>query len=176
MSGLALRDGRRIALAAVAPFAIALLLAGALRVTSPGHGIGFVAGTAGVAAAVLPALYPLRRRLLAWPLNTAAQWLAVHTAAGAVLLPLALLHEGFRRPSGWLGWSLLAAAAWATGWGWLALYRERTLPMRTLQADFPATAFDAMAHRLRRLTAVHVPAAVLLIALIAFHLFAVWYF
>lgn len=175
MTGGVPRTGARVLLAAGAPVAAALVIVGMAGPT-PGRGLGLAAGVAAAVAAVVPAVYPLRRRLLARPLRTAAQWLTVHTAAGGAILPLVLVHEGARRPSGWLGWSMLAAAAWTTGWGWLALYRQRTLPARAAQANVPPAGFDAVADRLARVVAVHVPAAVLLIALIVFHLFAVWYF
>lgn len=137
--------------AAALPFAIAVTLRIVLGEPNPGRGYGVAAGRAAALAFVLPALYPLRRRWMARPLRTAQNWLRVHIVAGALALPLTLLHEGFRRPAGWLGWTMIVAAAWTSGWGWLAVYLQRRLPGRLAAGfdhDVPALAIDGAAARL----------------------------
>ena len=54
---------------------------------------------------VLDALYPLRRRLMAWPLGTAQQWLQFHLYGGVLAALFVGSTSGFAAP----------AAAWAGG-------------------------------------------------------------
>ena len=63
----------------LAAIAVVLYLAwSAIEPWSPGRVGGLIFGTAAAVIFLLDALYPLRRRLMAWPLGTAQRWLQFH--------------------------------------------------------------------------------------------------
>src|SRR5438093_719816 len=67
-----------------------------LRPWAPGAFGGLVFGNIAAGFFYLDALYPLRRRLLAWPLKTAQQWLQFHIYGGFVASVFVGIHMGFR--------------------------------------------------------------------------------
>jgi hypothetical protein len=117
--------------------ASAMIAVGALVVYSgwswwtpwaPGRLGGLLFGTAAAAVFYLAALYPMRRRLLAWPLTNAQQWLQFHIY-GAVLGSLfVMIHVGFALPRGQLGWWLLGLTLWTAGAGLVGVYLQKHIP------------------------------------------------
>jgi len=95
---------------------------------APGRFGGLVAGTLATIIFVIDGLYPLRRRLLAWPLRTAQQWLQFHLYGGIIGSLLVLLHMGFRWPSGWFGWTLLLLTTWTTAAGLVGVWLQKWIP------------------------------------------------
>jgi hypothetical protein len=107
---------------------VSLAAYGGLRVAAPwapGRLGGLIFGTAATVIFVLDALYPLRRRLMAWPLGTAQRWLQFHLYGGVLACLFVGIHIGFRAPGGAMGWWLLALTLWATasGLGGVALQK-----------------------------------------------------
>lgn len=112
----------------VAAAAVALAAYAASRLAAPwapGRLGGLIFGTVAAAIFVLDALYPLRRRLMAWPLGTAQQWLQFHLYGGVLACLCVGIHMGFRAPGGAMGWWLLGLTLWATvsGLGGIALQK-----------------------------------------------------
>jgi len=95
---------------------------------SPGRAGGLAFGTAAAAILYLDALYPLRRRLLAWPLRNAQQWLQFHIYAGLLGTLFVLIHTGFSLPHGQFGWWLLGLTVWATAAGLFGVYLQKHVP------------------------------------------------
>ena len=95
---------------------------------SPGRIGGLIFGTAAALIFLVDALYPLRRRLMAWPLGTAQRWLQFHLYGGVVAALFVAIHVGFRGPGGALGWWLLGLTAWATLSGLAGVGLQKYVP------------------------------------------------
>ena len=85
------------------------------RPWTPGRFGGLTFGTIAAAIFLIDALYPLRRRLLSWPLGNAQRWLQFHIYGGALACLFVLIHMGFRLPGGQFGWWLVALTAFTAG-------------------------------------------------------------
>jgi hypothetical protein len=113
------------AIAAVAAYVIV-----AWRGTwAPGHAMGMALGIAAAVIVALDALYPLRRRLARWPLTNSQQWLQLHVYGGTLAFLLALLHVGFRWPTGPLGWSMAVTGLWSVASGIAGVYLQKRVPV-----------------------------------------------
>src|SRR5258708_26268516 len=88
---------------------------------APGTTAGMAMGIAAAAIVFVEALYPVRRRLVLWPLTTSERWLQFHVYGGCLAGVLVLLHVGFRWPAGRLGWTMAAAGAWTLASGILGV-------------------------------------------------------
>jgi hypothetical protein len=95
---------------------------------APGRLGGLTFGSLAAAVFVLDALYPLRRRLLAWPFGNAIRWLQFHLYGGALACLFVFLHIGFAWPAGTMGWWLLGLSLWVTGSGALGVALQKWLP------------------------------------------------
>lgn len=95
---------------------------------APGDAGGLIFGTAAAAIFVLDALYPLRRRLMAWPLGTAQQWLQFHLYGGVLACLFVGIHAGFRGPGGAMGWWLMGLTLWATVSGLAGVALQKYVP------------------------------------------------
>ncbi len=95
---------------------------------APGRPGGLIFGSAAAAVFVLDALYPLRRRLMAWPLATAQHWLQFHLYGGVLACLFVALHTGFRLPGGAMGWWLIVLTAWATLSGLVGVGLQKYVP------------------------------------------------
>ncbi|HXO22795.1 MAG TPA: hypothetical protein VOA87_22990 [Thermoanaerobaculia bacterium] len=87
--------------------------------------------TYGALAALLmvgAALLGVRRRTMRWSLGRAQDWVQFHVYGGTLALLLVLLHSGFRRPVGGLGWWLLALTLWVTLSGLLGVVLRKWIP------------------------------------------------
>lgn len=98
------------------------------RPWAPGRPGGLVFGALGAAIFFIDALYPLRRRLLAWPLGNAQRWLQFHLYGGVLACLFVFLHMGWAWPAGLMGWGLLALTLWVTGSGLLGVALQKWLP------------------------------------------------
>src|SRR5262249_10128482 len=99
------------------------------RAWDPGSirsGLGF--GIAAAALILSQVLYPLRRRLLAFPFGTAQRWVQFHIYGGVLAFFFVLIHQGFRWPSGTMGWILLVLIFWATFSGLVGVWLEKWIP------------------------------------------------
>src|SRR5262245_21712444 len=86
--------------------AVAVFLYAILAYLGPwraGRGPSLVFGITAAVIVLLQAMYPLRRRLLAFPLGNAQRWLQFHIYGGVLALLFVLIHEGFRLPGGAMG-------------------------------------------------------------------------
>lgn len=96
---------------------------------NPGRaGGGLVFGAVAALLVLVHIFYPLRRRLMAFPFGTAQRWTQFHIYAGALAFFFVLIHEGFRSPSGTLGWLMLALAAWTVLSGLLGVWIQKWIP------------------------------------------------
>jgi hypothetical protein len=119
-----------IASTAAAATAIAgYLLLQWLAPWSPGRFWGLTAGTLAAALFGIAALYPARRRLCMWPLQTVQSWLQFHIYGGVLGMLLVLIHVGFRLPGGKFGWALLLLSVWTTATGLFGVYLQKTIPL-----------------------------------------------
>jgi hypothetical protein len=96
----------------------------------PGRFWGLTFGSVAMALFVNAGLYPLRRRLQAWPLGTVQRWLQLHIYGSIVALVLVLGHMGFRWPTGAMGWWLFGLTVWTTATGLLGVALQKWLPAR----------------------------------------------
>lgn len=94
----------------------------------PGRLGGLIFGTAATVIFVLDALYPLRRRLMAWPLGTAQQWLQFHLYGGVLACLFVGVHVGFRGPGGAMGWWLIGLTLWAAASGLAGVGLQKYVP------------------------------------------------
>jgi hypothetical protein len=94
----------------------------------PGRPGGLAFGLAATMIFVLDALYPLRRRLMAWPLGSAQQWLQFHLYGGVLAALFVALHVGFRGPGGGIGWWLIGLTTWATVSGLAGVALQKYVP------------------------------------------------
>jgi hypothetical protein len=95
---------------------------------APGNTGGLIFGTAAAVIFFLDALYPLRRRLMAWPLGTAQRWLQFHLYGGVLAALFVAIHVGFRGAGGAMGWWLIALTAWATISGLAGVSLQKYVP------------------------------------------------
>jgi hypothetical protein len=95
---------------------------------TPGRLGGLIFGGAAAFVFVLDALYPLRRRLMAWPLATAQQWLQFHLYGGVLACLCVAIHVGFRLPGGAMGWWLIGLTLWATVSGLAGIGLQKYVP------------------------------------------------
>ena len=96
----------------------------------PGRFWGLTYGSVAAALFVNAGLYPLRRRLLAWPLGTVQRWLQLHIYGSVVAMVLVLGHMGFRLPAGTMGWWLFGLTVWTTATGLMGVALQKWLPVR----------------------------------------------
>lgn len=94
----------------------------------PGRFWGLTYGSFAAAIFVLDALYPLRRRLLSWPLGTAQRWLQLHIYGGLLAGLFIFIHVGFELPAGRMGWWLLLLSLWVIGTGIFGVLLQKWLP------------------------------------------------
>lgn len=104
------------------------LTLGARRPWEPGRTGGLAFGSLAAGLYALEAVHPLRRRLLGFPFGNAQRWIQFHIYGGALAFLFILIHEGFRRPSGVLGWLLLILSLWATVSGLLGVWLQKWIP------------------------------------------------
>ena len=93
-----------------------------------GRAGGLTFGTIAALLFLNDALYPARRRLLAWPLGTAQRWLQLHIYGGLIALLCVFVHTGFTLPAGAMGWWLLGLSAWTTLTGLLGTALQKWIP------------------------------------------------
>jgi hypothetical protein len=94
----------------------------------PGRWGGLLFGTLATAVFVVDALYPLRRRLMSWPLQSAQHWLQFHIYGGVLACLFVFIHMGFRLPAGQFGWWLLILSLWATFSGLVGVAVQKYVP------------------------------------------------
>ena len=92
---------------------------------SPGRWGGLTFGTLAAVLCLIDSLYPLRRRLMAWPFGNAQRWLQFHLYGGGLACLFVLLHVGFRLPGGQFGWWLLLLTLWTTATGLAGVYLQK---------------------------------------------------
>ena len=95
---------------------------------SAGDAWGLTFGTLAALLMFLGALYPLRRRLMLWPLNSAQHWLQFHIYGTTLAGLLVIVHMGFRWPNGQFGWWLLGLTIWTTVSGLLGVGLQKWVP------------------------------------------------
>jgi hypothetical protein len=96
----------------------------------PGRFWGLTYGSIAAAFFVNAGLYPLRRRLRAWPLGTVQRWLQLHIYGSVAATLLVLMHMGFRWPAGTMGWWLFGLTLWTTATGILGVLLQKWIPPR----------------------------------------------
>jgi hypothetical protein len=99
------------------------------RPWDPGRAAGLVFGIAASVLYLVDVIYPLRRKLLAFPLGSAQTWVQLHIYGGALAFFFVLVHEGFRWPAGTIGWLLLTLSAWATVSGLVGVWLQKWIPV-----------------------------------------------
>jgi hypothetical protein len=117
----------------------------------PGRLGGLVYGSVAAALFVNAGLYPLRRRLQAWPLGTVQRWLQLHIYGSVVALVLVLGHMGFRLPTGAMGWWLFGLTVWTTATGLLGVVLQKWLPMRLSRNLTLEVIYERMPEQVERL-------------------------
>lgn len=95
---------------------------------APGHGTGLAVGVVAASLVFLHLLYPLRRRLVRWPMTSAQRWLQFHVNGGALAVVLALLHVGARWPAGGLGWAMAATGILSALGGLVGVVLQKRIP------------------------------------------------
>jgi hypothetical protein len=115
----------------------------------PGRAGGLTFGTLAALVFVFEGLYPVRRRLMAWPLGTAQRWLQLHIYAGVTAFVCVLAHIGFAWPTGSAGWWLLGLSLWTTASGLLGVALQKWIP--SVVSD--SLQVEALASRMPELTA-----------------------
>jgi hypothetical protein len=99
-----------------------------VRPWDPARAGGLIFGTAASLIYLVELLYPLRRRLLGFPFGNAQRWIQFHIYGGCLAFWFVLVHEGFRWPSGKLGWLLLVLSVWATLSGLAGVWLQKWIP------------------------------------------------
>ncbi len=122
-----------------------------LRPWQPGRLWGLVFGSLAAAVFFLDALYPLRRRLLSWPLGNAQRWLQFHIYGGFLALLWVLIHVGFNWPSGTLGWWLFGLSLWAVLSGFMGVFLQKWLPTVMTDSLLVEAIYDRIPEMTRRL-------------------------
>ena len=89
---------------------------------------GLTFGTIAALLFLMDGLYPLRRRLMAWPFGTAQRWLQVHVYGGVFAMLCVFIHVGFGMPRGAMGWWLLALSLWTAASGLLGVALQKWIP------------------------------------------------
>jgi hypothetical protein len=117
---------------------VAYVVLASVRPWQPGYGASVVFGAAAAVVVLLQALYPLRRRLLAFPFGTAQRWIQFHIYGGMVAFVFVLIHEGFRRPGGVIGWTLLVLSGWAAASGLIGVWLQKWIPTASAGLDVEA--------------------------------------
>lgn len=112
---------------AVASLSVFLLLV-RQRPWDPARAGGLVFGILGSLVYTIEILYPLRRRLLGFPFGNAQRWVQFHIWGGCLAFGFVLIHEGFRWPSGTMGWLLLILSLWATLSGLGGVWLQKWIP------------------------------------------------
>lgn len=98
----------------------------------PGNVWGLTFGGMATATMLASALYAWRRRVpraasrRGW--GSARGWLQLHLYGGALSTLFALMHIGFRPPSGYLTWTLLLLSFWVTISGLLGVVLQKWIP------------------------------------------------
>jgi hypothetical protein len=115
------------AAAALLALAVFLLLV-QRRPWDPARAGGLVFGIAAALLYTIEILYPLRRRLLGFPFGNAQRWIQFHIWGGCLGFWFVLIHEGFRWPSGTMGWLLLLLSVWATLSGLGGVWLQKWIP------------------------------------------------
>lgn len=115
----------------------------------PGRAGGLTFGTIAAVLFLFDGIYPLRRRLLAWPLGTAQRWLQLHIYGGAAALLCVVIHVGFAWPNGAFGWWLLGLSSWTVVSGMFGVALQKWIP--AVIAD--GLRVEALASRMPELTA-----------------------
>jgi hypothetical protein len=136
----------------VAAMAAALVIYAAWAWWTPwraGRWGGLAFGTVGGLIFLIDGLYPLRRRLLAWPFGTAQRWLQFHVYGGVFAMLCVLIHVGFALPRGAMGWWLLALSFWTTATGLLGVALQKWIP----SVIASSLRVEALASRIPELTA-----------------------
>jgi hypothetical protein len=100
----------------------------ARRPWDPARTAGLVFGIAASLLYLIDLLYPIRRRLLSMPLGNAQRWIQLHIYGGSLAFLFVLIHEGFRWPSGAMGWLLLILSLWATLSGLAGVWLQKWIP------------------------------------------------
>ncbi len=114
---------------AVAGASLGLFLAlAAAKPWSPGREAGLAFGIAASVLFVIEILYPFRRRLLGFPFGNAQRWIQFHIYGGCLACLFVLIHEGFRWPSGTMGWLLLLLSFWAAASGLVGVWLQKWIP------------------------------------------------
>ena len=117
--------------ASIAAMAAALAVYAAWAWVMPwraGRAGGLTFGTIAALVFLVDGLYPLRRRLLAWPFGTAQRWLQFHIYGGIVALLCVFIHVGFLWPRGAMGVWLLALSVWTILTGLLGVALQKWIP------------------------------------------------
>jgi hypothetical protein len=138
--------------ASLALTAAALLVYAAWAWWTPwraGRAGGLTFGTIAALVFLVDGLYPLRRRLLAWPFGTAQRWLQFHIYGGVIAMVCVFIHVGFRWPRGTMGGWLLGLSAWTTATGLLGVALQKWIP-RLIAGTLRV---EALAARMPELTA-----------------------
>lgn len=95
---------------------------------NPGRAGGLIFGVLAALLILTQALYPLRRVLRLFPFGSGLRWTQFHVYGGTLAFFFVLIHEGFRSPSGALGWTMLALAAWAVLSGLIGVWIQKWIP------------------------------------------------
>jgi len=104
------------------------LFSSSRRVWSPRSAEGVAFGIAAAMLVFIQVLYPLRRRLGAFPFGTIQRWLQFHIYGGLLACWFVLIHAGFRVPSGFVGWTLVGLAAWGAATGLIGVWLQKWIP------------------------------------------------
>lgn len=121
------------------------------RPLDPARGAGLVFGIAAAVIFIVEALYPARRKLLSRPLGDAQRWIQLHIWMGSLAALLVLLHCGFRRPGGTMGWLLLSLTIWVTLSGLLGVFLQKFFPAALAQGLSVEALFERIPELVARL-------------------------
>ena len=136
-----------VALLALAAF----LLLVERRPWDPARAGGLIFGIAASLLYTIEILYPLRRRLLGFPFGNAQGWIQFHIWGGCLGFWFVLIHEGFRWPSGTMGWLLLVLSVWATLSGLGGVWLQKWIPAALSTGLQVEALFDRIPELLNRL-------------------------
>lgn len=117
--------------AATAVCLLAYLINALVAEVRPGSAWGRTYGALAALLMLGAALLGVRRRtmrLSRLALGRVQDWVQFHVYGGTLAFLLVLLHTGFRRPVGTLGWWLLALTLWVTLSGLLGVVLRKWIP------------------------------------------------